>query len=136
MNCPVCGQYFEARCPSCGWRGYLRRLLPIFILVTAIGMNWQINFNVDGDNVGVVVTTECKIRTTTDKDGKTIVVSPPFYAYDRVDLADASQSTITMRRQPTPKGARCTVMASIMRAYDNDPSHEYAGESVIVIQED
>lgn len=100
-----------------------KHLLALFMLVVAQGMNWRVDFNADTENVGVVVTTECK--------GKT-----PFFAYDRYDFVDNSIETITMRRQPTPKGERCTVQASIMRAPDDNPEHEYMGESVIVIQED
>ncbi len=96
----------------------------LLILVTAVGLQWDITFEPHADNIGVIVVTDCK--------GKV-----PYFAYDRVDLVEEFQSHIRMRRQPTPKGARCTVMASVMRVVegDDDPAHEYIGESVIVIQE-
>lgn len=92
------------------------------MLVTAAGMSWHITFDVNAENVGVVIVTECRGQT-------------PFFAYDRYDLIDPLQTDIRMRRQPTPAGARCTVIASVMRSTDDDPQHEFVGESTIVIEE-
>ena len=62
--------------------------------------------------------------------------NPNYFAYDSFPILDAGDSLLRARRQPTPKGARCTVQADIMRQKDDDPKHDYIAESVIVIQKD
>jgi len=90
--------------------------------LTPAGQQWVIEFEPHEANVGVVVVTECK--------------GTEFYAYDSFPILDPAQSLLRARRQPTPKGARCTVQASIMRQIDDDPNHDVVGESVIVVQGD
>lgn len=95
----------------------------LLMLVAAVGAQWSINFSANVANTSVVTVTECK--------GKV-----PFFAYDQVPITEDGQEHITMRRQPTPHGVRCTVLVSVMRATDDDPNHDFIGESVIILQED
>lgn len=93
------------------------------MLVTSIGNEWVIHFAADARNTEVVVYTECK--------GK-----EPFVAYDSVPILDDDQTEVRARKQHTPRGARCTVEASVMRYRDDNPNHDVIAESVIIIQED
>jgi len=87
---------------------------------TPAGPQWVLMFQAHVDNVSAVIVTECQ--------------TPGFFAYDSFPILDPAQSRLLVRRQPTPKGARCTVLASIMRQVDEDPNHDVIGESIIVIQ--
>lgn len=98
----------------------LRALVPTHAMeVHQAGAAWRLTFQPNQENVGLVLITECKGRE-------------PFYAYDRFDIPPTA-SQAWMRRQPTPKGARCTVVAWVVRNASDDPQQEYASESSLVI---
>ena len=88
--------------------------------LTPAGPRWVIDFEPHEANVGVVVVTQCH--------------GTDFFAYDSFPILDPASSHLSVRRQPVPRGARCTVQADVMRQKDDDPAHDYIGESTIVIQ--
>lgn len=79
------------------------------ILVTAHG--WRVTFPADPANVAIILVTQCG--------------APHFYfAFDRAPITEEGQTSITMRQQPTPRGAVCSVDADLVQAEDDDPAHE------------
>ena len=95
----------------------------LFMLAIANGPTWKVHFDVNVENTAIIAITECKGEI-------------PFYAFDRQPLRGDGEDVALIRRQLTPKGARCTVQFNVMRAPDDDPNHEYIGDSIIIIQED
>lgn len=103
-----------------------RNTLVAMMTLISVAEGWRISFAPDSLNVGVQLVTECR-----GKDGRL-----GFVAVDYVQI-DADASGITTRRQITPKGERCTVVASVLRNMDGatgDPQADYVGESSIVVE--
>lgn len=96
-------------------------ILLLAMLALAEGQFWRVHINPYVDNVSLVTITECKGDT-------------PFYAYDEFPIVDASIDVVQVRRQQTPRGARCTVRFDVMR--EDEQGNPSIGESIIVIQED
>lgn len=101
--------------------------LALLLTVVAVEPHmWEMHFIANPLNVGIQTVTECK-----GKDGLL-----GFYAVDYVQI-DAEDSSLVTRRQTTPKGERCTVVASVQRNADGatgDPANDYIGESSIIVE--
>lgn len=124
MNCPWCGYpNFEVRCSACGARepkrDWPRCLIALLMLVLASGQWWEIDFPANAANVWIQVDTECK-----GKDG-----TLNFLAIDSYQI-EPEDTHARMRRQPTPKGERCTVKVGTL------DDKRYYTDVVILIQED
>lgn len=99
----------------------MMRLLRVFMTLVAMNpTTWEATFEPNPDNVALVLVTECK--------------GTDFYAFDWFPIVDPNDSYLQVRRQVTPKGARCTVLGTVLREVDGE--NDYVAESVIVIQED
>lgn len=101
-------------------------ILILAIILTVATTGWRIDFTPHIFNVGVQLVTECQ-----GKDGRL-----GFRAVDYVQI-DAEDASLVTRRQTTPRGERCTVVASVLRNEDGavgDPGNDYVGESSIVVE--
>lgn len=125
MNCPLCGQWFEARCPSCGWRGWRRFAAFIFILAVSTGQFWHVTWDAVPYQSAIIAITEC-------------MNAKKLYVFDRQPLVEDGQGSADIRRQLTPAGERCTVRIQLMVASDEFGNDEYIspGNSIIITQED
>lgn len=101
------------------------RAVVVSVILTITSAGWYVTFTPHPLNVGVQLTTECRA-----KDGRL-----DFSAVDYVQVAPEDEN-LTLRRQTTPRGQRCTVVASVLRNADGatgDPDADYVGESSIIV---
>ena len=98
--------------------GTVKRLL-VWMTLAMVGGQWEVRFISDAVNLAVVLSSECY------EDGKLV-----YLAVDRMDITEPNQSSIRMRRQPTPNTG-CRFTAQLVRG-DGNPENDYAVDGVVV----
>ena len=95
----------------------MKRLIYLLAIITATANGYLVQFSPHPDNVGVQLATICGGEK-------------PYRAVNQCEISSTT-SQVVFRRQPTPPGVFCQVIASIMRESEHG---EYVSESAATTQ--
>lgn len=96
--------------------------VPIWITLLATANSWVVEFTPNSNNIAVQLITTCYA-------GK-----KPYFSLNRHDIDGQMLSRVSFRRQPTPAGENCRVVAEVLRNDTDDYRYEYVSQSAVSSQ--